>query len=41
MTEEEYKSHVMGLMLANMYNLKKGIELFGEKADEAVLKELT
>ena len=27
--------------MAHMYNLKKGTELFGDKADEAVLKELT
>lgn len=40
MTEEECKSHVVGLVLANMYNLRKGTELFGEKADEAVLMEL-
>ena len=27
--------------MANMYNLKKVTKLFGDKADEAVLKELT
>ena len=26
--------------MANMYNLRKGTKLFGERADEAVLKEL-
>lgn len=41
MTEEECEFHVVGLVLANMYNLRKGTELFGERADEAVLKELT
>ena len=40
-TEEESESHVVGLCLANMYNLRKGTELFGERADEAVLSELT
>ena len=30
MTEEECESHVVGLCLANMYNLRKGTELFGE-----------
>ena len=41
MTNEECESHVVGLVMAHMYNLKKGTELFGDKADEAVLKELT
>ena len=41
MTEEECESHVVELVLANMYNLKKGTKLFGNKADEAVLNELT
>ena len=41
MTEEECESHVVGLVLAQMYNLRKGTELFGERADEAVLTELT
>ena len=41
MTGEECEFHVVGLVLANMYNLKKGTELFGNKADEAVLQELT
>ena len=31
---------MVGLVMARMYNLKKGTELFGNKADEAVLKEL-
>ena len=41
MTDEECESHVMGLVPANMYNLRKGAELFGNNADKAVLKELT
>ena len=41
MTKGESESHVVGLVLANMYNLRKGTELFGERADEAVLSELT
>ena len=41
MTEEECESHVVGMVLANMYNLRKGTKLFGERADEAVPKELT
>ena len=41
MTEEECESHVVGIVLAQMYNLRKGIEFFGESADEAVHTELT
>ena len=41
MTEEECESHVVGLVLAQMYNLRKGTELFGKRADEAVLTDLT
>ena len=41
MTKEECKSHVAGLMLVNMYNLRKGTELFGNNADKAVMKELS
>ena len=40
MTKEECESHVVGLVPANMYNLRKGTELFGERSDEAVMKEL-
>ena len=41
MTDEECESHSMvGLVTAHMYNLKKGTELFGNKADEAVLNKL-
>ena len=41
MTEEEYESHIVGIVLAQMSNLRKGIELFGERADDAVLTKLT
>ena len=41
MTDEESESHVVGLCLANLYNLRKGTELFGERAEEAVVNELT
>ena len=40
MTKGECEAHVVGLILVNMYNLRKGTELFGDKADEAVMKEL-
>ena len=39
--EEECKCHVVGLVLAQMYNLRKGTELFGERADKVVLNKLS
>ena len=41
MTKEEYESHVVGPIVANIYSHKKGTKLFGNKADKAVLRELT
>ena len=41
MNEEECKAHVVGLIVAQMYSLKKGTELFGEKADKATMTELS
>ena len=32
---------ILGVILVEKYGLKKGMELFGEKADTAVVKELT
>ena len=40
MTDEECESHVVGLCMATMYNLRKGAELFGDKADKSVMKDL-
>jgi len=40
-TEEEQDTHIIGVMLVQQYSLKKGTELFGERADAAVKKELT
>ena len=37
---EELDNYIMGVMLIHQYNLKKGIELFGDKAEDAVMKEL-
>ena len=34
-------SHILGVILVNQYNLKKGKELFGDSADEAVMAELS
>ena len=41
MNEDECKAHVVGLILAQMYSLKKGTELFGKKAEEATMTELS
>ena len=38
---EESKVHVVGLVLAIMYSLRKGTELFGERAGQATMTELT
>ena len=41
MSEEECKAHVAGLVLAQMYSLRNGTELFGEKAEKATMTELS
>ena len=41
MTEEQSDAHIVGVIFAQHFSLKKGLELFGEKADVAVHKELT
>ena len=41
MTEAQTNAHILGVILVQKYGLKKVIELFGEKADAAVVKELT
>ena len=38
---EEINSHILGVILANQHNLKKGTKLFDERADEAVINELS
>ena len=40
MGEDEICEHIVGLIMAQQYTLKKGLELFGEKAEEAAIKEL-
>ena len=40
MSEEQLDAHVLGVILAQQYNLNGGMELFGDKADAAVQKEL-
>ena len=41
MTEEQSDAHIVGVIFAQHFSLKKGLELFGEKADVAVHKELS
>jgi hypothetical protein len=38
--EEEVNEHILGVILLHQYNLKKGLELFGEKGELATVKEL-
>ena len=40
MTEEQLDAHIVGVIFAQHFSLKKSLELFGEKADIAVQKEL-
>ena len=39
--DEVLDAHVVGVVLAQHYSLKKAQKLFGDKADAAVMKELT
>ena len=41
MSHEESETHVVGLVLAQMYSLRRGTELFGEKAEQETMTELT
>ena len=41
MTEAYTDAHILGVILVQKYGLKKEIDLFGKKADAAVVKELT
>ena len=40
MTEEQSDAHIVGVIFSQHFHLKKDLELFGEKADVAVQKEL-
>ena len=40
-TEAQTYAHMLGDILVQKYGLKKGVEVFVEKADAAVVKELT
>ena len=41
MNKQECEAHVVGLVLAQMYSLRKGTELFGEKAEQVTVTELS
>ena len=41
MTESQIESHLVGVVMAQQYSVKKAKELFGDKADAAVMRELT
>ena len=38
--DDNLTKHFLGVILVQQYNLKKGLELFGERAEEATTKEL-
>ena len=40
MTEEEINTHIIGVVLVEQYNMKKGLELFGDRGEKEVTKEL-
>ena len=41
MREAHTDAHILGVILVKQYGLKKGMELLGQKADAAVVKEIT
>ena len=41
MNEEECEAHGVGLILTQMYSLRKGTEVFGEQAERATMTELS
>ena len=38
--DDSLTEHLLGVILVQQYNLKKGLELFGDRAEEATIKEL-
>ena len=40
MDEKDIEEQMLGVILVRQYNLKKGMELFGDRAKEATTKEL-
>ncbi len=41
MSQGDTDEHIVGLMMANQYSLKKGVELFGDHGEVAAVKELS
>ena len=41
MLEQEIESHIIGVVLTQQYNLRKGLEIFGDRAEAAVDAELS
>ena len=40
MSDEEIEAHILGVIMVEHYSMKKGIDLFGDRAEIAVTKEL-
>ena len=40
LTEEGVEEYIVRVIMINQYTLKKELELFGEKVEEATIKEL-
>ena len=40
MYEEDIESHIMGVVMIENFNMKKGINIFGDMSETAVVKEL-
>ena len=40
MSEEEIEAHIMGVVLIDHFKLKKGINIFGDRANTELIKEL-
>ena len=38
--DDTLTEHLLGVILVQQYNLKKGLELFGDRAEAATTKEL-
>ena len=40
MPEEDIEAHTMGIVLVENFNMKKGIDIFGDMSETAVMKYL-
>ena len=40
MSEEDCEAHVVGVLMAGHYSMKKAKELFGDRSDDVIMKEL-